>query len=216
MFRKKAFWGFLLAAAILTACCWKPFLLLGNPTALQQYLDSIGSLKAIVFIGAHIIATAVGVPGTVLVIAGGAVFGLLWGTVWSVIGATLGAIAAFELSRHLLHSWFKRRFSRSTRFYQLNQLMRRQGLACVMAIRFAPISPFNLVNFLFGLTPVPLSHYAIGTLVGIIPGTLIYTWLGVAGVEALSGGSWLSLLLCLSLLALLSVLPILARRYYRK
>ncbi|MEM9907583.1 MAG: TVP38/TMEM64 family protein [Cyanobacteria bacterium P01_D01_bin.44] len=167
------------------------------------------------FIGAHVVANAFGVPATLLVIVGGAVFGVFWGTIWSVIGATLGAIAAFWLARYLLHDWFKRRFDRSRRLREFNQMMHHQGLSCVMAIRFAPISPFNLVNFLLGLTSVPLRHYALGTLVGIIPGTLIYTWLGVTGRDALHGESLLPLILCLSFLALLSVMPIVAKRYLK-
>ncbi|MEO0828352.1 MAG: TVP38/TMEM64 family protein [Cyanobacteria bacterium J06635_1] len=181
----------------------------------MDYLDSLGMFKAMGFIGAHIIATAFGVPGTVLVIVGGAIFGVFWGTVWSVVGATLGAIAAFCLARYLLHDWFKQRFSRSKRLQQVNQMMHHQGLSCVMALRFAPISPFNLVNFLLGLTSVPMRHYALGTLIGIIPGTLVYTWLGVTGRDALHGESLLPLILCLSFLALLSVIPIVARRYLR-
>jgi len=62
----------------------------------------------------------------------------------------------------------------------------------------------NVVNFLFGLTPIPLPHYALGTLIGIVPGTLAYTWLGASGVEALSGGDRWSLAIVLSLFALLS------------
>lgn len=212
---KPRFWGFLIAGGILTACCWEPFLLLWDHAALIAYLNSLGTAKIVVFIGAHIVANAVGVPGTLLVIVGGAVFGVVWGTVWSVIGATLGAIAAFWLARYLLHDWFKRRFSQSKRLQQLNQMMHHQGLSCVMAIRFAPISPFNLVNFLLGLTSVQMRHYALGTLVGIVPGTLVYTWLGVTGRDALHGESLLPLLLCLSFLALLSVMPILAKRYMR-
>ena len=182
----------------------------------MAHLDSLGAFKAVFFIGSHIIATAVGIPDTILVIVGGSVFGIFWGTVWSVIGATLGAIAAFWLARHLLHDWFKQRFSRSKRLHRLNQMMHHQGLSCVMAIRFTPISPFNVVNFLFGLTSVQLRHYALGTFIGIIPGTFVYTWLGVSGMEALHGESLLPLVVSLSLLALLSAIPIWAKRRMQK
>lgn len=79
-------------------------------------------------------------------------------------------------------------------------------------MRFAPISPFNIVNFLFGLTPIEGYHYTIGTFFGIIPGTIAYTWLGVTGDAAWKGGSRLQFFIALGFLALLSLLPILVKR----
>ena len=179
--------------------------------ALFDYLCCFGRWSVALFIGSHIIATTIGVPGTVLVVVGGMVFGLFWGTIWSVIGATSGAIAAFWVSRYLLRDWFKQRFSRNKALAKLNQIMDNQAFRCVLTIRFAPISPFNVVNFLFGLTPIGLKSYAAGTFLGIIPGTLAYTWLGVTGMEALEGEGLIPLFLALSLLVLLSLLPVLTR-----
>lgn len=181
--------------------------------ALMSYLAMLERSQAVLlFLIAHLVATVLGIPGTVLVIAGGAVFGLVWGTFLSVIGATLGAIAAFLVSRYLFHDWFTRRFRHSPHFKRMNQTMCRNALTCVLVIRFAPVSPFNIVNFLLGLTPLPLRPYAVGTLIGIIPGTLVYTWMGVTGLEALEG-NWFPFAIASICLVLLSVLPIFARRY---
>lgn len=212
MIYKRRFWAFLLIGIVIAICGGQRLSLLWNQDALAMLLHQAGPWKVGVFITAHIIATAIGVPGTILVLVGGAVFGLVLGTIWSVIGATLGAIAAFGLARYLFHDWFKERFSHHPRFQGLNRMIHRQGLRCVMTIRFAPISPFNVVNFLFGLTTVRLEAYAIGTLVGIIPGTLLYTWLGVSGMQALQGKSLIPLIVCLSLLALLSAIPVWVQR----
>ncbi|MEM9485541.1 MAG: TVP38/TMEM64 family protein [Cyanobacteria bacterium P01_F01_bin.116] len=216
MVRKKHVWG-LLVAAILVPCCWRLISILFDHQALTELINGAGNWRAAVFIGAHTIAAALGVPGTVLVILGGALFGLLWGTLWSILGATAGAIVAFWLARYLLHDWFKRRFCRHPRFKglfkRLDHTMQEQALACVLAVRFAPISPFSVVNFAFGLTSISVTPYAVGTLVGIIPGTLAYTWLGVTGVDALRGGDWWPLILCLSLLTAMSLMPIFAQKY---
>ncbi|MEL6137696.1 MAG: TVP38/TMEM64 family protein [Cyanobacteria bacterium J06626_23] len=216
MLRQKRFWGLCLVGLVI-ACCWQPLSLLLNQNHLIAYFEQVGTGRTgtVLFLGAHVIATCIGVPGTVLVIVGGIVFGLVWGTVWSVVGATLGAIAAFILARTLLHDWACRRFGHRPLFQRLNQMTHQSALPCVLMIRFAPISPFNLVNFLFGLTKVPLPAYALGTFVGIIPGTAAYTWLGVTGLDALQGDSTRPLILCLSLLALLSALPLLAKRRQR-
>ena len=175
--------------------------------------DKVFPIRSIsLFLAAHIIANAIGVPGTVFVIVGGAVYGLWWGTLWSVVGATLGAIAAFWLARYLLHDWFAARFKHNTYVQNISRALCKKGLSCVLVIRFSPVSPFNLVNFALGLTPVSTRTYSIGTLIGIIPGTLIYTWLGVTGAEALSGGKLLPLFCCLLLLAIISAVPLIVSR----
>lgn len=182
-----------------------------NQTAWVTYLEQHETWSVSIFIVAHTIAALVGVPGTFLVFIGGIVFGLFWGTVWSVVGATLGAIAAFCLSRYCLRQWVERRFRNHTMLAKLNGLVKRNDLSCVLAVRFAPISPFSVVNFLFGLTHVRLKSYTIGTFVGIIPGTLAYTWLGVTGRDAWSGKGILPLMFALAILALLSAIPFLAQ-----
>ncbi|MGB8700499.1 MAG: TVP38/TMEM64 family protein, partial [Thermosynechococcaceae cyanobacterium] len=159
----------------------------------------------------HILATILGIPGVVLTIAGGIGFGLVWGTVWSTLGATLGAMGAFGLARSLLHDPIQTRFGHHPLLAKLNRAVAHHPLNFVLMIRFAPISPFNVVNFLFGLTRIPWQSYSLGTLVGIIPGVIAYTWLGVAGHTALYDHNPVPLLLAGSLLALLSALPLLFR-----
>ena len=192
---------------------WDTLSLLFDRSALTDFFEmATGPQGVRFFLGAHVVANAVGVPGTLLVAVGGAVYGLWWGTLLSVVGATLGAIAAFWLARYLLYGWFKRRFAKNALVTKLDAMLCDRALPCVLTIRFSPISPFNIVNFAFGLTSVPARAYALGTLIGIIPGTLAYTWLGVTGAEALSGGSLIPLIICLLLLTALSALPVLLKR----
>ncbi len=82
----------------------------------------------------------------------------------------------------------------------------------VLAVRFAPISPFNVVNFLFGLTGIDWLPYTYATFIGIIPGTLAYTWLGSSSIQALAGGDRTPLVVAVSLLTLLSVIPLWIRK----
>lgn len=211
--KMKYLWLFGLGVAI-ALCgwfCWR--LALFNPETIVMRLEMLHTVTAIaIFLGLQIGATAIGIPGTVLVIAGGVVFGLVLGTVLSVIGATLGAIAAFWLARYCFRDRLRHRFRHHPLLKSFNRTLCNNPLACVLAIRFAPLSPFNLVNFLFGVTPLPLRPYAIGTGLGIIPGTIAYTWLGVTGAEALQSGQWPPLVGALLLLAALSLLPIWVKR----
>lgn len=212
----RKFWLLFLLAAVAAIAAsligWERLTLLFNRAALTDFFDNAGPNSVWLFMAAHVVANAVGIPGTLLVVVGGAVFGLLWGTLWSVIGATLGAIAAFLLARYLLHDWFKKRFYHRPVFKKINMALCRSPLNCVLTIRVSPVSPFNVVNFAFGITAIPLRAYALGTLLGIIPGTLAYTWLGVTGIHALEGGSRLPLICCLLLLTLLSALPMWLKR----
>ena len=178
-----------------------------NQDRIVAWVMGLGPWSVPGFVGAHVVATAIGVPGTVLVLAGGVCFGVGYGTLWSVVGATLGAIAAFGLARTFLRDRILHRWGQSRPLRQLNQQMRRSPWTAVLTARFAPISPFNLVNFLFGLTPISLRIYSIGTFIGIIPGTALYTWVGSSGANMLSGGDPIPFAIAIAGLGLLSLLP---------
>ncbi|MDY6936684.1 MAG: TVP38/TMEM64 family protein [Cyanobacteriota bacterium] len=176
-------------------------------TTLMEHLCSWGSVAFVGFILLHVVLTAVGIPGTVMTVIGGTVFGLVWGTVLSVVGATLGAIVAFWIARCLFRDWAESQFGSHKILHRFDRAVRQHPWSFVFTVRFVPISPFNLVNFLFGLTSVGWVPYSVATFVGIVPGTLAYTWLGVVGLEAISGGDRLPLMLALGSIALLSALP---------
>ncbi|MEC4806262.1 MAG: TVP38/TMEM64 family protein [Jaaginema sp. PMC 1079.18] len=207
VFKQPKAWLIVALFFCLIVCLFSPLRIVFDVDFLTQNLCKLGGWAIFGFIGAYIVLTAIALPGTVLTIVGGTVFGLFWGTVWSVIGATLGAIAAFLLARYLLYDWYGCKFKHSDTLRRFHQAVKRMPFKFVLTVRFAPISPFNVVNFLFGLTPIDLKIYSLGTFLGIIPGTLLYTWLGVTGREALSGGDRVSFFLALGFLALFSVLP---------
>lgn len=209
---KTGFWIALALLALVAICLFTPARLLFDQVALVMQLHKLGPIAALIFVSLFTVATSLGFPGNVMTIAGGAVFGLFWGTVWSAIGATLGAVGAFWLARYLLHGWAERRFGHHPLLQRLQRAIAHNPLSFVLAVRFTPISPFSLVNFLFGLTPIDLKTYTVGTFLGILPLTVAYTWLGVAGQTALQGGDRLPFFLALGALAVLALLPILTRR----
>lgn len=197
---------------LLGILCLTPARLLFDHEFLSQQLSSLGSGSVFLYLAIYSLSTMVGIPGTVLTVAGAMAFGLIQGTLWSVIGATLGAILAFGLARTLLHDRILRRFGRSNLLMGLNRSMSHSPFLFVLAIRLAPISPFNVINFLFGLTPIPLLPYSLGTFLGIIPGTFAYTWVVVSGDQALHGAGWGHLIMALSLLLSLILIPMGLRR----
>ena len=205
-------WLAIALLAVCLLCCLTPCKQLLNEQFLVQQLKQWGNWAVCFFVLVYMVATVLGVPGTVITIAGSVVFGLVWGTFWSVVGATLGAIGAFGVARYLLRNWAVRRFGHHKALVRFNQAVMDKPLAFVLSVRFAPISPFNVVNFLFGLTPISWVDYAVGTFFGIMPGTLAYAWLGVAGKEALRGGDRLPFFIALGFLTLLSVLPLVMKK----
>jgi uncharacterized membrane protein YdjX (TVP38/TMEM64 family) len=200
---------FCLGLAIASVHHWLPFFL--NPDQLTTTLENLGPWAGLIFMGLHIFATVMGVPGVILTMVGGICFGLVWGSLWSLLGATLGAIAAFGLARYWMHDWFNRNCGHHALLKSLNRMVRDRPFSFMLTIRFAPISPFNLLNFLLGLTKIPLKPYALGTFFGIIPGVIIYTWFGQAGYIALRGQGWLPLICSGLVLAGLSAVPLFIR-----
>jgi uncharacterized membrane protein YdjX (TVP38/TMEM64 family) len=200
--------------AVIGLWCWTPLRHIFDHDTLISHLQMRGATGIALFLLAHILATSLALPGTILVIAGGAVYGVVWGTLWSVIGATLGAIAAFLLARYLLRDWFALRLGHHPLLKRLNRVLCQNSLSCVLMVRFTPISPFNIINFLLGLTPIDIRPYTIGTILGIIPGTAVYSWVGASGVRAIRGQGVVPLFAAMMILAILSLVPM-GLRYYK-
>jgi uncharacterized membrane protein YdjX (TVP38/TMEM64 family) len=200
----------------LVALLWVAALAIYLASPLRSLLDREGLTSLVqplgwwgpsAFVALYAVSMLLGLPTLQFTIAGGAVFGLLRGSVYSMLGATAGAMGAFGLSRYLLHPWAERRFGRHPALRRFQRGLARRGLVFVLAVRLVPVTPFNLENLLFGLTSVPWSHYLLGTVVGILPGTFAYSWLGSSGARALAGGSALAFYGAVALLLVLAALP---------
>lgn len=202
----------IVVAALLGAIVWlalhREFL---QAAALERELARFGPWAPILFVVLYASATVLFVPGSVLTVAGGALFGPVSGTLWNLIGATLGATLAFVIARYIASDWVAARSGE-----RLGRLMRgveEEGWRFVAFVRLVPLFPFNLVNYAFGLTRIRLSEYVIASFVCMAPGALAYTYLGYAGREAASGqGAIRKALLALALLAAVAFLPRLVRK----
>jgi uncharacterized membrane protein YdjX (TVP38/TMEM64 family) len=182
-----------------------------EPSALERELPRFGALAPIFFVLFYAVATVLFVPGSIITVAGGALFGPLWGTVWNLTGATLGASLAFVTARYVASDWVSRRTGE--RLARLMRGVEAEGWRFVAFVRLVPLFPFNLVNYAFGLTRIRLGEYVLTSFICMAPGALAYTYLGYAGREAASGqaGAIRAGLLALALLAAVAFLPRLVR-----
>ncbi len=154
-----------------------------------DWVDGLGPLGPVVFVAGYAIATVAFVPGSLLTLAGGAIFGLAKGTLTVFVGASLGAIAAFLVSRYVARGAIERRLAGS-RFAALDRAIEKEGRKIVFLLRLSPVFPFVFLNYALGLTRVRLLDYALACF-GMLPGTLLYVYYGkvVGDVAALAAGA---------------------------
>ena len=162
----------------------------GYVPAFAAWVDGLGALGPVVFVAGYVLATVAFVPGSLLTLAGGAIFGVVQGTAWVFLGASLGAVAAFLVARYVARGAVERRIARYPRFAALDRAIARQGGRIVFLLRLSPVFPFVFLNYALGLTRVRLGDYALACL-GMLPGTLLYVYYGkVAGdAAALAAGA---------------------------
>ncbi len=152
-----------------------------------QWIEDLGTIGAIAFISIYITATIAFLPGSILTLGAGVVFGIVWGSIYVFIGATLGATAAFFVGRYVTRGWVYQKIAGNKKFAAIDQAVGEEGLKIVLLTRLSPIFPFSLLNYALGITGVSLKDYFIGS-VGMIPGTIMYVYIGsLAGNLALIG-----------------------------
>ncbi|CEJ47219.1 DedA family protein, putative (Uncharacterized pr otein) [Umezakia ovalisporum] len=169
---------FLLAAVIISVQYFKVQEVLHNGIIWVQTLGIFGPIAYIVI---YNLATILFIPGSILTLKGGWLFGLVWGSIYVLISAIIGAILAFIVGRYLSRDWVNRKIDKYPKFKAINLAVARDGWKIVLLTRLSPIFPFNLLNYAFGVTQVSLKDYILGSF-GIIPGTIMYVYIGsVAG-----------------------------------
>lgn len=152
-----------------------------NLSALVQnsllWVKSLGVWGAIAFIIIYNFATILFIPGSILTLGGGALFGVFGGSIYVFIAATLGATLAFLIGRYLTRNWVAQQIAGNLKFQAIDRAVAQKGLKIVLLTRLSPVFPFNLLNYAFGVTQVSIKDYILGS-IGMIPGTVMYVYLG--------------------------------------
>ncbi len=158
--------------------------------AVAARIDGLGAWGPVAFVGAYIVADLLLIPGALMTLAGGAIFGLVRGSAIVFVAATVGAVAAFLVSRYLARGLVERRLASATRLQAIDRAVSSRGFRLVVLLRLSPAIPYSLLNYTLGLTRVRFRDFLLGS-IGMLPGTILYVYYGkLAGdVAALAGGA---------------------------
>lgn len=165
---------------------------------LKQALDWVGTLGPwgpAIFIAIYVVAAVLFIPGSVLTLGAGAVFGVVWGSIYVSIASTLGATCAFLVGRYIARNAIARKMDGNARFAAIDKAVAGEGWKIVGLTRLSPVFPFTLLNYAFGITRVKLGHYMLASWIGMMPGTVMYVYLGslakaASGERTRTSGEW--------------------------
>ncbi|MEG4118742.1 TVP38/TMEM64 family protein [Microcoleus sp. N9_B4] len=186
--RWKLILGIGLAVALIAASRFFNFQ--GILTNALESIASLGPWGPAAFILIYIVATVLFIPGSLLTLGSGVLFGVVGGSVCVSIGSILGATCAFLVGRYLTRDWVSKQIEGNQKFKAIDSAVASEGWKIVLLTRLSPIFPFNLLNYAFGVTQVSLKDYFLASWIGMIPGTVMYVYIGsLAGSLAALGSS---------------------------
>ena len=145
---------------------------------LADWIRGAGVTGALVYSAVYIGGTLLLLPGSILTLAAGFAYGPLWGTLLVWPTATVAACASFVVARFFARDWVSRKVNRNAKFSAVDRAIGKQGFKIVLLLRLSPLFPFNFLNYALGLSKISFARYAAASLLGMLPGTAMYVYLG--------------------------------------
>src|SRR5437773_9685527 len=155
----------------------------------NNWVGQMGAIGIFIFIGVYAVATVLLAPGAILTIGAGFAFGLSKGFLAVSAGSTLGAALAFLVARFIARDRVEAIAERNDKFRNIDNAIGQQGAKLVFLLRLSPVIPFNLSNYLYGLTGVRFWPYVLASWIGMMPGTFLYVYIGTASQAAISAAA---------------------------
>jgi uncharacterized membrane protein YdjX (TVP38/TMEM64 family) len=143
-----------------------------------EYIEGLGSVGYLLFVLLYIAFTVLFLPGSIPTLGGGVIFGVFKGFLLVSLGSTIGAAIAFLLGRFFARSLIERKIKNNQKFAAIDNAVGTNGWKIVFLTRLSPIFPFNLLNYAYGLTKVSFKEYILASWIGMMPGTLLYVYIG--------------------------------------
>ncbi len=175
-----------------------------------DWVQQLGPAGVVVFIIAYALATVLFLPGWIFTVSAGLIYGIVAGTAIALTGAVIGASLAFLVARYLLRQNIEELTKKNPRFRAIDDAIGKNGWKIIGLMRLSPLIPFNLSNYFYGITAIPFWQYVLVSAVGMLPGTLLYAYLGAIGRAGVSGSAashnkWQYVLLAIGLIATVAV-----------
>ena len=170
---------------------------------LNSLLAYLGPWASVVFILLYAIAPVLFIPGTVMTLVGGFIFGLYWGFLYSLIGGTIGASLAFLVGRYIADDWTEEHSHKM--LTEVKRGIKKDGWRYIAFTRLVPIFPYSILNYAFGLTKISLLTFALTSFICLIPGTIAYTYIGYVGQAAAEGSKGLLIQISIALALILLI-----------
>jgi uncharacterized membrane protein YdjX (TVP38/TMEM64 family) len=201
------------AAAVLIRLPVKSYL-----AQFAQGVQEAGPWGSVLLGALYVVATVLFVPGGLMTLLAGFLFGVVEGTITVSLASVLGASAAFWIGRTVAHDWVQRRFAQSLRFQAINAAVNRRSFKIVLLVRLSPVFPFVVTNYAFSLTKIRFRDFLLASWLGMLPATVFYVYLGslaqnVAEIASgrLGGDGSRTILLVVGALATAAVVIVTAR-----
>jgi len=197
-------------------------------TALSQYTQKDALLSLLTQLRGHwwgpfgfILIYGIGcmlaLPGSLLTLCGGAIFGVAWGTLYNILASNLGATLAFFMARYFGRDFISR-FMKG-RVEAFDEKVASHGFRFIFTLRLIPLIPFNGLNLGSGLSKIKYRDYLLGSVLGMLPGTFIYTYFADALLKGTTGSgkrALTNLIIASALLILISLVPTLYKKFKKK
>lgn len=148
------------------------------------WVDRLGVWGLFAFSGLYVLTTLLCISGAALTLGAGALFGVVKGSVLVSIASTLAATCAFLVGRYGLRDWVNQQIQTQPKFQAVNRAVAQGGWKIVGLVRLSPLFPFVFLNYAFGVTQVSLRDYVLASWIGMMPGTVLYVYLGAVGKVA--------------------------------
>jgi uncharacterized membrane protein YdjX (TVP38/TMEM64 family) len=147
-----------------------------------EWVPTLGVWAPLIFILMYVLAATFFIPASALTLGAGAIFGVIQGSILVSIASTGAAVLSFLIGRYAARSWISKKVERNQKFKAIDEAVAAEGWKIVGLTRLSPIFPFALLNYGYGITKVSLRDYALASWIGMMPGTVMYVYLGaVAG-----------------------------------
>lgn len=185
------------------------------------WVRDLGPYAAALYGAVYVVAAVLMIPGSVLTLGAGFIYGPIWGSVLVVPASVAASLIAFAISRRFARGWVATRIAGNRKFEALDRAVARSGFKITLLVRLSPIFPYGLLNHALGITSVRFRDYAAATAIGMFPGTVLFVYFGslvttVTDLGAPPTGGWLYWVAGAIALVVVVSVTVIARRSLRR